>query len=335
MLKTPLRDEAGCAAELRELKEAGCDLVRVALPDPDLAPVLERLIQGTALPLMADIHFDHRLALAALEAGCPSVRVNPGNLGGERNLLEVLAAARERGAALRIGANGGSLNRRQVEAAAGDRAKALVAAVEEQVRPLVDRGFEELILSAKSTSVPETLRADRILAERWPFPLHVGITEAGSGLEGAAKSAVGIGLLLASGIGDTIRVSLTGPSPEEVRVGFAICGALGLRSRGASLISCPGCGRRRIDVAGLVERVRPYLSRLPDGTTLAVMGCEVNGPREAAGADWGLAGAAGGLVLFRSGASIGRADAEETADSLIERLLGATQEEGAERKRAE
>jgi (E)-4-hydroxy-3-methylbut-2-enyl-diphosphate synthase len=163
----------------------------------------------------------------------------------------------------------------------------------------------------------------------------VGITEAGSGLEGAAKSAVGIGLLLASGIGDTIRVSLTGPSPEEVRVGFAICGALGLRSRGASLISCPGCGRRRIDVAGLVERVRPYLSRLPDGTTLAVMGCEVNGPREAAGADWGLAGAAGGLVLFRSGASIGRADAEETADSLIERLLGATQEEGAERKRAE
>jgi (E)-4-hydroxy-3-methylbut-2-enyl-diphosphate synthase len=320
MLKVPLSDLGGCLQELRELAEAGCEMVRIAFPDLRDRESLALLVAEGILPIMADIHFDARLAVGALEAGCPSIRVNPGNLGGEARLLDVLAAARERGAVLRIGANGGSLNRRQIEDAGGDQTLALTAAVEEQVRPLVDRGFEEMILSAKATSVPVTVRANRLLAERWPFPFHVGITEAGTGMEGAAKSAVGIGLLLASGIGDTLRVSLTGPSVDEVRVGYSILRALEIRKAGATLISCPACGRRRIDVADLVDRVRPLLKRLPDGAALAVMGCEVNGPREAAGADYGVAGAAGGVLLFRRGRPFGTVPFEEAPEAL-ERLI--------------
>ena len=326
MLKTPLLDPEGCLAELEELAEAGCELVRSAYTSLEQEPLLSRLVEASPLPVMADIHFNHRLALSALAAGCPSVRVNPGNLGGEGPLREVLEEAERTGAVLRLGANGGSLNRAQLEGAGGDRGLALARAVEEQLRVLLDRGFHRILLSAKSSHVGETVRANQLLASRYDFPLHVGITEAGPPEEGTIRSSVGLGLLLSQGIGDTLRVSLSAPGVQEVRVGYGILRALDLRQRGVRWVSCPTCGRRRIEVARWVERLRPLTKDLPDGFTLAVMGCEVNGPREAAEADLGVAGAPGGFVLFRKGRPLGSWPEEELSrrveEALRETLLG-------------
>jgi (E)-4-hydroxy-3-methylbut-2-enyl-diphosphate synthase len=272
---------------------------------------------------MADIHFNYRYALAAFDCGCGSIRINPGNMGGRGGLMEVLAAAKSLSAVIRIGSNGGSLSAKQLEQAGGDRALALVAAVEEQLIPLVDAGFEDVIISAKSSSVPETARANSLLAQRYPFPLHVGITEAGPGMDGAVKSAVGLGVLLSQGIGDTMRVSLTGESRAEVDTAYAIQRALGLRRRGIELISCPCCGRRRIDVPELVGKVKSLLPRdLPDGTTVAVMGCEVNGPKEAAAADLGIAGTANGFVLFKKGKTVATGDKDDLEGILASFLEG-------------
>lgn len=301
MLKTPLADLERCCEELRELAGAGCELVRAAFPEPDLKKALATLVVSSPIPVMADIHFDYRLALAALEAGCPAIRVNPGNMGGVNGLREVVAAARDLGAVIRIGANSGSLNSDQIARAGGDYGKALFQAVCEQLEMLLEQGFEDVILSAKSTSVPETVRANRMLSDRFPFPLHVGITEAGPGVEGNIRSAVGIGLLLGQGCGDTLRVSLTGPAADEVRAGFAILRALEIRDRGGRLISCPTCGRRKLEVQAIAREIEPLLPKLPDGFTVAVMGCEVNGPREARHADFGVAGSPNGAIIFRKG----------------------------------
>ncbi|MDR0648484.1 MAG: (E)-4-hydroxy-3-methylbut-2-enyl-diphosphate synthase [Synergistaceae bacterium] len=322
MLKTPLEDADGCLAELGGLAEAGCELVRVAFPREELRGNLSELTQKSPIPVMADIHFNYRYALAALDCGCGSVRINPGNMGGRDGLMEVLSAAKSLSAVIRIGSNGGSLSAKQLESSGDDRALALVKAVEEQLIPLVDAGFEDVIISAKSSSVPETVRANALLAQRYPFPLHVGITEAGPGVDGAVKSAVGLGVLLSQGIGDTMRVSLTGESKAEVDTAYAIQRALGLRQRGVELISCPCCGRRRIDVPELVVKVKSLLPEgLPDGTTIAVMGCEVNGPKEAAAADLGIAGTAKGFVLFKKGKTVatgGEDDLEEILASFLE-----------------
>jgi (E)-4-hydroxy-3-methylbut-2-enyl-diphosphate synthase len=219
-------------------------------------------------------------------------------------LASVIAAAKANGAVIRIGANGGSLSNRQL-ASHEDRASALVGAVEEQIRQLTDMDFRDIIISAKSSSVPETVRANFMLSERYPFPLHVGITEAGGGMDGAVKSASGLAILLAQGIGDSVRVSLTGDSVSEVRVAYAILRSLELRKRGVNMISCPCCGRRRVDVGALCERVKILLpDDMPDGVTIAVMGCEVNGPREAAAADIGIAGTKDGFVLFKKGEAV-------------------------------
>ncbi len=311
MLKSRLEDVSGCLAELNALNDAGCELARIAFPSEELGDCLTEIVKKTNVAVMADIHFSHRLALRAIDCGCGSVRINPGNMGSREGLMEVLAAARSAGAVIRIGSNGGSLNGKQVEAQKGDRALALVQAVEEQLVPLVDAGFEDIIISAKSSSVPETVRANLILSQRYPFPQHIGITESGAGIDGAVKSAAGIGVLLAQGVGDTIRVSLTGESVEEVRVAYGIQRALGIRQRGVDFISCPGCGRRRIDVAAMAEQVRRLLpSDLPDGVSIAVMGCEVNGPKEAASADFGVAGTAGGFVLFKKGVAVASGEIE-------------------------
>ena len=316
MLKSRLEDPDACLREVDALDRAGCELVRAAFPRAELRDCLRLLCARSTLPIMADIHFSYRLAIEAVACGCAAIRINPGNMGGE-GLLEVLDAAREKGVVIRIGANGGSLSHRQIAACDGDRAAALATAVEEQLAPLVERGFADIILSAKSSSVRDTIRANQLLAQRHPYPLHIGITEAGPGMDGAVKSATGLGVLLAQGIGDTIRVSLTGPSRDEVDVGYAILRALDLRKRGVELISCPTCGRRRVEVVALVERVRRILpDNLPDGTTVAVMGCEVNGPKEAAGADIGIAGTEKGFVLFRRGEPV----ATGTADALEEAL---------------
>ncbi len=305
MLKTRLTDVEGCAAETAALAAAGCELARVALPDESLAAPFSALIKKSALPLMADIHFDHRLALAALESGCRAIRINPGNMSGSAGLAKVVAAAKDRGAAIRIGANGGSLNNAHLEKTGGDRGAALVLAVEEQLKLLTENKFTEIIISAKSSSVGETVRANAILAARHPYPLHIGITEAGCGNSGIVKGAVGIGLMLAQGIGDTIRVSLTAPGVEEVETGYNILRALGLRSRGWQLVSCPTCGRRRIEVAELVKKLRAIIPPAANsGMTIAVMGCEVNGPKEASGADFGIAGSPNGFIVFKKGAFV-------------------------------
>ncbi|WP_300521641.1 flavodoxin-dependent (E)-4-hydroxy-3-methylbut-2-enyl-diphosphate synthase [Aminiphilus sp.] len=304
MLKTPVADVAGCRKELEALRKGGCELVRVAFPTKEAAPMLETLLRDATLPLMADIHFDADLALRALDMGCPSVRINPGNMP-RRDIARITAAAVASKAVIRIGANSGSLNNKQLENAQGDRGRALVEAVKEQARLLLDHGFQDIILSAKSTSVRETVLADTLLAQTYPdLPMHIGVTEAGSGMDGLVRSTAGLSLLLAQGIGDTLRVSLTGPSIEEVRAGFSILRALELRMSGVTLISCPTCGRKRVDVAAIVEGLRRELDTFPEGLTLAVMGCEVNGPREASHADLGIAGAPKGVILFRRGEKI-------------------------------
>lgn len=323
MLKTPLEDTDGCMAELDGLSAAGCELVRAAFPREELRGNLSRLIESSNLPIMADIHFNYRYALAALDCGCGSIRINPGNMGGRDGLMEVLSAAKSLGAVIRIGSNGGSLSAKQLESSGGDRALALVSAVEEQLIPLMDAGFEDVIISAKSSSVPQTVRANFLLAQKYPFPLHIGITEAGPGTDGAVKSAVGLGVLLNQGIGDTMRVSLTGESVMEVDTAYAIQRALGLRQRGVELISCPCCGRKRIDVPQLVKKVKSLLpDDLPDGTTVAVMGCEVNGPKEAAAADLGIAGTANGFVVFKKGKTVATGEKNDL-ERILARVLGA------------
>lgn len=320
MLKTPLSDLSGCLAELEGLAACGCELVRTALPEEALAEKLKELAGRSAIPLMADIHFNYALAIAALDAGCPSIRINPGNMGS-RGLTEVVGLAKERKAVIRIGANGGSLSSRQLEAAGRDRGAALVLAVDEQARLLTDNGFEDIIISAKSSDVMETVRANAILAGKYKHPIHIGITEAGPGLSGAVKGAAGISLLLAQGIGDTVRVSLTAPGTEEVKTGYHILRSLGMRDRGVDLISCPTCGRKRVDVQRLVHLVETLLPPcLPDGFSIAVMGCEVNGPKEAAGADLGIAGTQAGFVLFKKGKPIAGGGAEKLPELLQEAL---------------
>jgi (E)-4-hydroxy-3-methylbut-2-enyl-diphosphate synthase len=323
MLKSRLESVGDCMDELDTLKRAGCELVRVAFPGESLSANLRELAEKSEVPLMADIHFNHRLALAAIDSGCASVRINPGNMSGGDGLMSVLSAAKASGAVIRIGANAGSLSNRQMESRGKDRAAALVAAVEEQLIPLLDMGFEDVIMSAKSSSVPETVRANFILAQRYPFPLHIGITEAGAGTDGAVKSASGLGALIAQGIGDTMRVSLTGESREEVEVAYSILRSMEVRRRGVNLISCPGCGRRHVDVGELVRQVKSLLTRdVPDGLTVAVMGCEVNGPKEAAAADIGIAGTQRGFVMFKKGSMAASGDLSKLEEILKKELAG-------------
>ncbi len=318
MIKTPLSDLEQCAAECEALAKEGCELIRVSLPDFALSENMKILNSRSSIPIMADIHFNHRLAIAALEAGCASIRINPGNMSDRKGTEDVIRLARSLGAVIRIGANGGSISKAQLEHTIGDRSAALAFAVDEQVNILRDCSFENIIISAKSSSVTETIRANSLLSQKYPYPIHIGITEAGAGTAGIIKGAAGISVMLAQGIGDTIRVSLTGPSVEEVKVGYRILGSLEIRERGYNLISCPTCGRKRIDVAKLVEEVKALLpDNIKDGTTIAVMGCEVNGPREAAGADLGIAGTPDGFVLFRKG----RAVCNDTSDNLKKRLI--------------
>lgn len=311
MLKVALPRQEECLEQCERLQLAGCELARVALPSAELAEHLEWLNKRTSLPLMADVHFDPAIAVAAMKAGCASVRINPGNMPLHK-LTEMIAAAKDLGVVIRIGANGGSLSARQLTEAGGDHAMALFLAVKEQATLLLERGFENIILSAKSSSVSDTVRANSFIASAWPgLPLHIGITEAGPGDGGIVKSTAGIAALLSQGIGDTLRVSLTDEPEREVRVGYEILKALGLRSRGVNLVSCPTCGRRRADVMKLVKLIEPMLGDLPDGTTVAVMGCEVNGPKEARGAHYGIAGTPIGAVLFKDGVVAGEYSFEE------------------------
>lgn len=305
MLKTSLADLDACLLESEMLAQNGCELVRVAFPDLSFANNLKKLNKLSKLKIMADIHFDHDLAVTALELGCRSIRINPGNMNDADGIKKIVELAKATDSVIRIGANGGSLSNRQIKNASGDRSLALFNAVEEQIRLLQDKNFDNIIISAKSSNVRETLRANTMLSQKYTNPLHIGITEAGGGLSGVIKGSIGIGIMLSQGIGDTVRVSLTGSGVEEVKTAYHILRTLGLRQRGYNLISCPTCGRKRIDVEKLVLTVKELLPEsLPNGLTVAVMGCEVNGPREAMEADVGVAGTPDGFMIFKKGIHI-------------------------------
>ncbi|MFA5028907.1 MAG: flavodoxin-dependent (E)-4-hydroxy-3-methylbut-2-enyl-diphosphate synthase [Candidatus Methylomirabilota bacterium] len=322
MTKTDTRDAAATLAQIWALEAAGCEIVRIAVPDADAAAVVARIRAGTRLPLVVDIHFDYRLALTCLEAGVDCLRINPGNIGATWRVREVTRAAAERKVPIRIGVNAGSLEKHLLQRFGEPTAEAMVESALLHIRILEDCNYPELKVSLKSSDPRMMIEAYRLLATRVPYPFHLGVTEAGTAFAGAIKSAVGIGTLLAEGIGDTIRVSLTEDPTEEIRAGFEILKALGLRTRGLNIIACPSCGRVEIDLVGLTKEVEKRLGALEirRALTVAVMGCAVNGPGEARGADIGIAGGRGVGILIRQGQIVRKVKESELADVLVEEV---------------
>ena len=301
MCNTRTDDPAATLAQMEALKRAGCDIIRVAVPDMAAAAALPEIMAGAPMPVVADIHFDHRLALAAAEAGVSAIRINPGNIGSRERVEAVAAACGRRGIPIRIGVNSGSVEKSVLRKYGGPTAEALTESAAHEIALLTELGFRDVALSVKASDVPTAVAAYRLAAERFDCPLHVGVTEAGTSYGGLVNSAAGIGTLLMEGIGDTIRVSLTADPLEEVRAGVAILKACGLRRSGVRFVSCPTCGRTRIDLISLAKAAEERLSGLDRDITVAVMGCEVNGPGEAAEADFGVAGGKGFGSLFMKG----------------------------------
>lgn len=322
MTNTDTRDVPATLAQIERLAAAGCEIVRVAVPDDTAAKAMPALCAASPLPVVADIHFDARLAVASLEGGAAALRINPGNIGGPAKVDMVVDAAKAHKAPIRIGVNSGSLEKELLQRFHGPTPEALVESAMSHVALLEKRGFEAIKISLKSSSVPDTLAAYRLLASRCPYPLHTGITEAGTLLRGAVKSAVGIGILLSEGLGDTIRVSLTHDPVREVEVAWQILRSLGLRQRGPEIISCPTCGRTEIDLIGLAQAVEQRLAHVSQTFTVAVMGCVVNGPGEAREADVGIAGGRGKGILFRKGQVVGSVTGgqAELLDALMQEI---------------
>ena len=322
MTNTPTADVKATVDQIRRLEEAGCEIIRVAVPDMDAAQAISAIRSQIAIPLIADIHFDFRLAIAAARAGADGLRINPGNIGEKKQVRAVVDAARAHGLSIRIGVNAGSLDRDLLKKHNGPTAEALVESALCQVADLADMDFTQVKVSLKSSNVLQTIDAYRLFAEKSDAPLHVGVTEAGGLYAGIVKSAMGIGTILADGIGDTLRVSLTRDPAEEVRVGYEILKSLDIRRRGPELISCPTCGRCRIDLFSIAETVEKALlsSRAP--IKVAVMGCPVNGPGEAREADVGIAGGYGTGVLFKKG----RVVKKFSEHRLVAELLAAVDE---------
>lgn len=326
MCNTDTRDVSATLAQIAALVAAGCEIVRVAVPDAEAAAALPALVRGCSVPLVADIHFDYRLALQALTAGVACLRINPGNIGARWKVAEVVAACRERAVPIRIGVNGGSLEKSLLEKHGHASAAALVESALGHIRILEDLDYPQLKVSLKASDVPRTLAAYRQLAGQVDYPLHIGITEAGTTWAGTIKSAVGLGALLCDGLGDTLRVSLTGDPVEEVRVGWQILKAAGLRQRGPVFVSCPTCGRCQIDLIPLAEEVERRLAGLRLPLTIAVMGCVVNGPGEAREADLGIAGGRDVGLLFRQGQVLRRLPQAQLADALVAEALALERE---------
>jgi len=329
MTSTPTGDASATLEQVRALAAAGCELVRVSLSAAADSAAFAEIVHHAPLPIVADIHFDWRLARVALERGAAAVRINPGTIGSDAHVREIVRAAAEHGAAIRIGVNSGSLPRNLRSLAQTRPGEALVEAALRHAARFEEWGFADYKLSVKSSSVPDTIAAYRALALRSDAPLHVGVTEAGTVWSGTIKSAVGIGALLADGIGDTVRVSLTGDPVEEVRVAWAILAAFELRRRGPNLISCPTCGRTEIDLVALADAVESRLRDYAAPISVAVMGCRVNGPEEARHADFGIAGGRGEGVVFAHGVMVATVPEAELVEALFERLdaeLGPTAE---------
>ena len=318
MTNTDTRDVQATLAQVRALAEAGCEIARCAVPDQEAAAALAAVRCDSPLPLIADIHFDYKLALAVLEGGIDGLRLNPGNIGERWKVEEVVRACAERSVPIRIGVNAGSLDKELLEQYGHPAAEAMVASALGHIRILEDLGYREIKVSLKASDVRRTVSAYRLLAAQVDYPLHVGITEAGTTWAGTIKSAVGLGALLIDGLGDTLRVSLTGDPVEEVRVGWEILKNLELRERGPVFVSCPTCGRCQIDLIPVAEEVERRLHDLPKKLTVAVMGCAVNGPGEAREADIGIAGGKGEGLLFRKGEIVRKVPADQLADVLVE-----------------
>jgi (E)-4-hydroxy-3-methylbut-2-enyl-diphosphate synthase len=318
MCNTDTRDVAATTAQIEALAAAGCEIARCAVPDEAAAMALAAICAQSRIPVIADIHFDYRLALLSLQAGVAGLRLNPGNIGARWKIEEVVRACAERAVPIRIGVNSGSLEKVLLEKYGHPTAEAMVESALGHIRLLEELDYREIKVSLKSSDVRRTVAAYRLLAGQVDYPLHIGVTEAGTTWSGTIKSAVGLGALLYDGIGDTLRVSLTGDPVEEVRVGWEILKSLELRERGPVFISCPTCGRCRIDLIKVAEEVEKRLHDLPVKLTIAVMGCVVNGPGEAREADLGIAGGEGQGLLFRRGEIIRKVPEAELADALVD-----------------
>ena len=318
MCNTKTWDAEATAAQIREFAAAGCDIVRVAVPDMRSARAISEIKERVDMPLVADIHFDYRLALEAAARGADKIRINPGNIGGEENVKAVAEACRARNIPIRIGVNAGSLEARLIEKYGHPCPEAMVESARGHVALLNKYGFDDICLSHKTSSVPLTIASYRMAAECFPYPLHLGVTETGTEWNGTIQSAVGIGTLLCEGIGDTIRVSLTADPVREVAAGVAILKAAGLRSGGVKFVSCPTCGRTEIDLISLAKDVEARVKNIDRDITVAVMGCVVNGPGEAREADYGVAGGKGKGILFKKGQVLGTYPYERLCDALTE-----------------
>jgi (E)-4-hydroxy-3-methylbut-2-enyl-diphosphate synthase len=321
MTKTDTRDVRATAAEVRRLARAGAEIVRLAVPERAAAMALAEIRRRSPVPLIADIHFDHRLALAAIDAGVDGLRLNPGNIGAPAKVREVVRAAAAGRVPIRIGVNSGSLEKDLLARAGGATAAAMVESALRHVRLLEELDFRLIKISLKASDVARTVEAYRLLAEKVDYPFHAGITEAGRLLAGSVKSSVGLGVLLAEGLADTIRVSLTARAEREVFVAWQILQAMGLRSRGATFVSCPTCGRCEVDLLPVAARVERAVLGLRVPLTVAVMGCTVNGPGEAKEADIGLACGRGSGVIFKGGKVLRKVPASRMADELIAEVL--------------
>lgn len=332
MCNTKTQDVAATVAQIRALVAAGCDAVRLAVPDMDAARAIGAIKAEVDVPIVADIHFQYRLAIEAVAAGADKIRINPGNIGAAERVKAVAKACAGRGIPIRIGVNGGSLEKKILEKYGAPTPEAMVESAAGHIALLHRFDFDDICLSLKSSDVPSTIAAYRLASARFPYPLHLGVTEAGTAYHGIIRSAVGIGTLLSEGIGDTIRVSLTANPVEEVKAGIAILQAAGLRRSGVRIVSCPTCGRTEIDLISAAEEVERLLAGCKRDITVAVMGCAVNGPGEARGADYGLAGGRGEAILFRRGEIVGKVPGENMARALAELVL---REEGAEKEESE
>ena len=320
MTLTYTHDVDATVEQIARLASAGCELVRVAVPKNEDAEALGKIVYLSPIPVIADIHFNASLALKAIDAGVAAVRINPGNIGGSDKVAMVVEAAKAKGIPMRIGANSGSLPKHLVELAQEDTATALVEEALEQVRLLESLDYRDFKISVKSSSVPTMIRAYRMLSERVPYPLHLGVTEAGLPGSGSIKSAIGMGSLLMDGIGDTIRVSLTADPVKEVEVAWEILKALGLRERGPIMIACPSCGRDNVGVEKLAEVVEQRLKSYPEAFEVAVMGCAVNGPGEAGDADFGIAGGRDTGFIYAHGRVLKKVSSDILVDELFHEI---------------
>ena len=320
MCNTKTDDVEATVAQIKALEAAGCEIIRVAIPDQAAAVAVDKIKERISIPLVADIHFNYKFALECAQRGIDAIRINPGNIGGEEKVKAVADACRARGIPIRVGVNGGSLERELRAKHGGVTAGALVESALGQARLLNKFDFDDICISVKCSDVPLTMAAYRLLSARTDYPLHLGVTEAGTPSMGLVKSAMGIGGLLCMGIGDTIRVTLTADPLEEIYAAKKILKAAGLRKQGVNLIACPTCGRTRIDLIPMAEEVERRLADCEKNITVAVMGCAVNGPGEAAAADIGIAGGKGEGLLFRKGEILYKMPQERLVDALMEEI---------------